>query len=126
MLGPDSKYPAGHPKTNLWRFSVKNSKILTVEHFILEKPIWLNFVNLSTIFCPRLYVLPRLTCLLPHAPSHASRNLYLTCSIVNQYDKQDLLKECYYSGFFHKCISLQDPLIYVNTLTSLHLFINSH
>ena len=42
----DGKYPAGHPKPKFWRFSVKNRKKSAVEHFI-EKPVLLNFVNLS-------------------------------------------------------------------------------
>ena len=48
MLGFDSKYPAGHPKTKFWRFSVKSCK----KHSIV-KPILLNFVNLPTTFCPK-------------------------------------------------------------------------
>ena len=44
MFGFDNEYPAGHP----------NSQILAIKDGI-EKPILPNFVNLSTIFCPRLY-----------------------------------------------------------------------
>ena len=42
MLGFDGEYPAGHPKD-------KNRKKSTVNHS-LGKPIFLNFMNLSTIF----------------------------------------------------------------------------
>ena len=37
-----------------------------------------------------------------HTCSHTSRTSYLTCSTVNHYDKQPLLKESFYSGFFYK------------------------
>ena len=53
MLGFDGQYLAGHPKAKLWRFSVKNRKKLAVKHST-EKPVLLNFVNLSKTFCPRL------------------------------------------------------------------------
>ena len=52
-FGFDGEYPAVHPKAKLWRFSVKNCKKSAVKHSI-EKPISLNFVNLSPTFCPRL------------------------------------------------------------------------
>ena len=53
MLGFDGEYPAVHPKARFWRFLVKNYKKSAVKHSI-EKPILLNFVNLSPTFCPRL------------------------------------------------------------------------
>ena len=56
MLGFDGEYSTGHPKIKFWRFPVKNPKISTAKHFI-EKPILLNFVNLSTALCPRLYII---------------------------------------------------------------------
>ena len=54
MLGFDGEYPAGHPKAKFWHFLVNSCKKSAVKHTI-EKPILLNYVNLSTIFCPRLY-----------------------------------------------------------------------
>ena len=53
MLGFDDEYSAGHTKAKFCCFSVKNRKISGVKHFI-EKPILLNFVNLSTAFCPSM------------------------------------------------------------------------
>ena len=53
MLGFDGEYPAGGPKAKFWGSSVKKCKELAVKHSI-EKPDLLNFVNLSTTFCPRL------------------------------------------------------------------------
>ena len=53
MLVFDGKYLAGYPNSKFWRFSGKNRKISAVKHSI-EKPVLLNFVNLSTTFCPRL------------------------------------------------------------------------
>ena len=53
MLGFHDEYPAVHPKTKFSRVLVKNSKKSTVKHSI-EKPIFLNLVNLSRTFCPRL------------------------------------------------------------------------
>ena len=52
-LGFDGKYPAVQPKDKFWHFLVKYCKKSAVKHFI-EKPIFLNFVNLSQTFCPRL------------------------------------------------------------------------
>ena len=49
MLGSDSKYPVLHPKAKLWRYSIKNSKNPAVKHST-EKPILLNFINLSQLF----------------------------------------------------------------------------
>ena len=48
ILGFDGKCPAVHRKANFWRFLVKNRKKSAVKHFI-EKPVWLNFVNLSPL-----------------------------------------------------------------------------
>ena len=53
MLGFDGEYPAALPKAKFWHFWVKNRKISAVKHSI-EKPTFLNFVNLSPTFCPRL------------------------------------------------------------------------
>ena len=53
MLGFDGDYPAAHLKAKFWHFSVKSLKKLAVKQSI-EKPILLNFVNLSPTFCPRL------------------------------------------------------------------------
>ena len=53
MLGFDGKYPAVQPKAKFWRFLVKYRKKSAVKNSI-EKPILLNFVNLSPTFCPRL------------------------------------------------------------------------
>ena len=49
MLGIDDEHAAGHPKDKSWQMNIKSS----VKHSI-EKPILLNFVNLSTISCPGL------------------------------------------------------------------------
>ena len=53
MLGFDGKYPAVHPKAKIWRILVKNCTKSAATHSI-EKPVLVNFVNLSPIFCPRL------------------------------------------------------------------------
>ena len=58
MLGFDGQYSAGHPKATFWRFLVKICKISPTKQFIEER-ILLNFVNLSTTFCPRLYNLQK-------------------------------------------------------------------
>ena len=52
MLGFDGEYQSVHPKAKFWRFLVKNCKKSAVKHSI-EKPILLDFVNLSPTFCPR-------------------------------------------------------------------------
>ena len=49
------EYLAVHPKAKFWHFSVKNRKKSAGKHSI-EKPILLNFVKLSPIFCPRLWI----------------------------------------------------------------------
>ena len=54
MLVFDGEYPAVQPKAKFWHFFVKNCKKSAVKHSI-EKPIFLNFVNFSPTFCPRLY-----------------------------------------------------------------------
>ena len=54
MLRCNSKCPAVQPKAKFWHSLVKNRKNSAVKHSI-EKPILLNFVNLSPTFCPRLY-----------------------------------------------------------------------
>ena len=54
MLGFDGEYPAVHSRAKFWRFLVKNCKKSAVKHSV-EKPILLNFVNVSPTFCPRLY-----------------------------------------------------------------------
>ena len=51
MLGFDGTYSAGHPKAKFRLFSLI-AKVSAVKHFI-EKPILLNFVNLSTALCSR-------------------------------------------------------------------------
>ena len=53
MLGFDGEYPAIQPKTKFCCFLVKNGKKSTIKYSI-EKPISLNFVNLSPRFCPTL------------------------------------------------------------------------
>ena len=53
MLEFDDEYPAVHLKTKFWGFSVKSRKRLAVKQ-TTEKPILLNFVNVSPTFCPRL------------------------------------------------------------------------
>ena len=55
MFGFNGEYPAVNPKVKFWRFSLKNCKISVVKNSI-EKPILLNFMNLSLTFCPRLYI----------------------------------------------------------------------
>ena len=55
MLGFDGEYPAVQPKAKFSRLLIKHGKKSAVKHSI-EKPILLNFVNLSATFCPRLYV----------------------------------------------------------------------
>ena len=55
MFGFNDEYPAVHPKAKFWHFLVKYCKKSTVKHYI-EKPILLNFVNLSPTVCPRLYL----------------------------------------------------------------------
>ena len=55
IRGFDGEYPAVNPKAKFWRFLVKNCKKSAVKHSV-EKPILLNFVNLSSTFCPRLYI----------------------------------------------------------------------
>ena len=54
MRGFDGEYPAIHPKAKFWSFLVQNCKQSAVKDST-EKPILLNFVNLSPTFCPRLY-----------------------------------------------------------------------
>ena len=54
MLGFDGEYPAVHPKTKFWLFSIKNRTKKAVKHSI-EKVILLNFVNLSTTIFPWLW-----------------------------------------------------------------------
>ena len=49
----DDVYQAVHPKAKFWRFWAKNCKKSDVKHST-EKPILLNFVNLSPPFRPRL------------------------------------------------------------------------
>ena len=56
MLGFDSKHPAGHPKVQFLRILVNHCKKSAVKHSI-EKPIMLNFVNFSTTFYLRLWIL---------------------------------------------------------------------
>ena len=53
MLGFDSEYPAVVPKVKLWHFLVRNSKKSALKHST-ERPIWLNFGNLSPTVCPSL------------------------------------------------------------------------
>ena len=53
MLEFDGEYSARHPKAKFRCFLVKNCKKSAVKHSV-EKPILVNFVNLSTAFCPRL------------------------------------------------------------------------
>ena len=53
MLGFDVEYTSVHPKARFWHFLAKNCEKSAVKHSI-EKPILLNFVNLSPTFCPRL------------------------------------------------------------------------
>ena len=53
MLGFDGEYTAVPPKAKFGRFLVKNRKKSAVKHSI-QKPILLNFLNLSRTFCPKL------------------------------------------------------------------------
>ena len=53
MLGFDGEYTAVQPKAKFSHFLVKNGKKSAVKHS-MENPIFLNFVNLSASFCPRL------------------------------------------------------------------------
>ena len=53
MLGFHGEYPLIHLKAKFWSFLVKNCKKSAVKHS-LEKPIFLNFLNLSPTFCPIL------------------------------------------------------------------------
>ena len=55
MFEFDGEYAAVQPKAKFSRFSLKNCKNSAATHSI-EKPIMLNFVNLSTAFCPQ-YIL---------------------------------------------------------------------
>ena len=80
-----------------------------------------------------LHVSRALCAFLPHVP-HTLRALMLlvlralrvfvfhvlTIPTVKQYDKQSLLKEYYYRGFFISDINLQDPLIYLNLTSLIH------
>ena len=52
MFGFDGEYPADHPRGKFWQ--LKNRKKTAVKHS-REKPILLNFVNLTIIPCPRLF-----------------------------------------------------------------------
>ena len=52
MPGMDSEHPAGHQKNANFDTYKKTAK--AVKHSI-AKPISLNFVKLSSIFCPRLF-----------------------------------------------------------------------
>ena len=60
------------------------------------------------------------SCALHPTCSHASCTSYLTYPTVNHYDKQPLLQECYWSGYFHKWYRPPDPLIYINLITLIH------
>ena len=53
ILRFNDNYPTGHLKVKFEHFLVKSWKKLALKHSI-EKTILLNFVNLSTTFCPRL------------------------------------------------------------------------
>ena len=53
MLGFDDEYPAVQPKAKFWHSLVKNREKSAEKHSI-EKPILLDFGNLSPTFCPRL------------------------------------------------------------------------
>ena len=53
MLGFDGQYPVVQPKAKFGHFLLKNCKKSAVNHCI-EKPILLNFINLSPTFCPTL------------------------------------------------------------------------
>ena len=48
MLKFDEEHSAGHEKAKFLHFSVNNRKISAVKHFT-ERPILLNFVNLSIL-----------------------------------------------------------------------------
>ena len=75
-----------------------------------QVPSWPTSFCASRGWCPTCSHASRDSCLTHPSCSrascpmcfHAPRTLYLTCSAANHYDKQPLLKECYYSGFFHK------------------------
>ena len=53
MLAIDGQSSAGHPKKQVMAYVLINRELSAVTNPI-EKPILLNFVNFSTIFCPRL------------------------------------------------------------------------
>ena len=53
MLRFDGEYPGVNPNAKVSRFPIKNRKKSAVKH-LTEKPILLNFVNLSPTFCSRL------------------------------------------------------------------------
>ena len=50
-LGFDSQYPADHPKDKFYYLKICKKSALK---YSIEKHVLFNFVNLSTIFCPRL------------------------------------------------------------------------
>ena len=52
-LGIDGKSPAGHFKSKILAVVLKNCQKPAVKHF-KEKPILLNVVKLSLMFCPWL------------------------------------------------------------------------
>ena len=51
----DSKYQAWSPNQKILKVVLENSEKSAVKHSI-QKPILLNFLNLSTIFSPRLKI----------------------------------------------------------------------
>ena len=53
MLGFNGKCPAVYPKRQILNFLLEKHKKSPVKHF-LEKPILVNFVNLSSVFRPTL------------------------------------------------------------------------
>ena len=48
------KCSAGPSKNKFCQLDHKTAKISAVKHFLEKKPMLLNFIDLSTIFCPRL------------------------------------------------------------------------
>ena len=57
MLGADGEYLTDHLKSKLiLTLLLENCEKVVAKHFI-EKPILFNLVNLSTMFCPILWLL---------------------------------------------------------------------
>ena len=53
IAGIKDKFPAGHLKSALWQLCPKIAKKTDLKDF-REKPYFINFKNMSTMFCPGL------------------------------------------------------------------------